>query len=96
MKILENLFHNHLVVQIIFNKNNGPGFIHNNKISKVFDICFLNQQIVRLLFYKGMLPCFFRGNTATLFSNIENAIISFFRVSFGCITSSINPRAAAR
>jgi hypothetical protein len=41
-----------------------------------------------------MFPCFF-GKLATLFSSILNALISFFRVSSGKITSSINPLSAA-
>lgn len=45
--------------------------------------------------YKGMLPCFLRGNWSTLFSNILKARNNFLRVSLGWITSSIKPREAA-
>ena len=38
-----------------------------------------------------MLPCFFFGKVSTLFSSILNALISFFLVSVGTITSSTYP-----
>lgn len=46
--------------------------------------------------YKGIFPCFRFGKSGTLFSSMLNALISFLLVSCGKITSSINPRSAAR
>jgi hypothetical protein len=46
--------------------------------------------------YNGIFPCFFLGSFATLFSSMANALMSLARVYFGSITSSTNPRSAAR
>lgn len=45
--------------------------------------------------YSGILPCFLRGNFTAFVSQILKALISFWRVSAGSITSSTNPLAAA-
>ena len=49
-----------------------------------------------VFYYNGMFPCFLRGLLTTLFSSILNALINLARVSAGSMTSSINPRSAAR
>ena len=46
--------------------------------------------------YSGMFPCFFGGFESRLFSNNDSALINFGRVWEGSITSSTNPRSAAR
>ena len=47
------------------------------------------------LFHSGMLPCFFGGFVSRLVSSIRSAVISFLRVYFGSMISSMNPRSAA-
>ena len=42
-----------------------------------------------------MLPCFFRGMVSTLVASIRSARITIGRVSWGSITSSMNPCSAA-
>src|SRR5437868_5801958 len=54
------------------------------------------KKLAYILFYSGIFPCFFLGSFATLFSSISKARISFCLVWEGSITSSINPRSAAR
>lgn len=43
----------------------------------------------------GMLPCFRGGFVSRLFFSSERARISFGRVNFGSMTSSMKPRSAA-
>lgn len=62
----------------------------------VFGEKFFSETTLVFIFYKGMLPCFLSGRLTVLFSSMLNPFISFLRVSFGKITSSINPRCAAR